>query len=169
MPEQSERIDFSSMSRDELTKLRADIDRAMAEAAAREHGFSLAELTAGTSNGHVARGKRGGRSAASTSSPPTPSEAKYRNPENPEQTWSGRGRRPQWVHEATANGRALADLGLESAERDCGRGPLPSASPVRSTCGGCCGRHGSGRLGSPFSSLALGGLRGVEAGRGPGP
>ncbi len=83
MPEQSERIDFSSMSRDELTKLRADIDRAMAEAAAREHGFSLAELTAGTSNGHVARGKRGGRSAASASSPPTPSEALYRNPENP--------------------------------------------------------------------------------------
>ncbi len=111
MPEQSERIDFSSMSRDELTKLRADIDRAMAEAAAREHGFSLAELVpGGGARGRAAGGKRGGRSAASTSSPPTPSDAKYRNPENPEQTWSGRGRRPQWVHEATANGRALADL-----------------------------------------------------------
>ncbi|WP_425415751.1 H-NS family nucleoid-associated regulatory protein [Paracoccus chinensis] len=29
---------------------------------------------------------------------------------NPEQTWSGRGRRPQWINEALEAGRTLDDL-----------------------------------------------------------
>ncbi len=120
-------IDLDSLSRADLAKLRADVDRAIAgaatrerraareaaEAAAREHGFSLAELTGGASPGRAAGAKRAGRSGTSDSSSPAPSEAKYRNPENPEQTWSGRGRRPQWVHEATANGRALEELAIQ--------------------------------------------------------
>jgi DNA-binding protein H-NS len=35
---------------------------------------------------------------------------KYRNPENPVQTWSGRGKRPLWVNEALASGKTLDDL-----------------------------------------------------------
>jgi DNA-binding protein H-NS len=114
-------IDLNSMSRAELTELRTQVDRAIASAGERdrkraleaventlrEHGLTMADLAPGTDKGRGA-GKRGGRSAASSSA--APSGAKYRNPENPEQTWSGRGRRPQWVHEATANGRALAEL-----------------------------------------------------------
>jgi DNA-binding protein H-NS len=37
-------------------------------------------------------------------------EAKYRHPENPELTWSGRGKRPQWVVDALASGMTLEDL-----------------------------------------------------------
>ena len=37
-------------------------------------------------------------------------EPKYRHPENPELTWSGRGRRPQWINEALDSGRTLEDL-----------------------------------------------------------
>ncbi len=108
-------IDLDSLSRADLAKLRADVDRAIAGAAeaAREHGFSLAELTGGASPGRATGAKRAGRSGTSDSSSPAPSEAKYRNPENPEQTWSGRGRRPQWVHGATANGRALEELAIQ--------------------------------------------------------
>ena len=35
---------------------------------------------------------------------------KYRNPDDPSQTWSGRGRRPRWVTQALEGGRTLDDL-----------------------------------------------------------
>ncbi len=35
---------------------------------------------------------------------------KYRNPENPALTWSGRGKRPQWVVEYLASGKTLEEL-----------------------------------------------------------
>jgi len=38
---------------------------------------------------------------------------RYRNPENPAQTWSGRGARPRWVDTLLERGFGLADLELE--------------------------------------------------------
>src|SRR5512132_2382842 len=35
---------------------------------------------------------------------------KYRNPDNPEEVWSGRGRQPKWVQAALAEGQTLDDL-----------------------------------------------------------
>jgi DNA-binding protein H-NS len=104
-------IDLNSMSRAELVKLRADVEKAIAtlanrerktardaaERVAAEHGFSLAELTGG---------------AVSTKRSKAKSPAKYRNPANPAQTWSGRGRRPAWINTAAAAGRDLADFGI---------------------------------------------------------
>ncbi len=37
-------------------------------------------------------------------------EPKYRNPNNPKQTWSGRGKQPDWVQHALAAGQTLPDL-----------------------------------------------------------
>jgi len=39
-----------------------------------------------------------------------PSVIKYRNPANPEQGWSGHGRRPQWVLNWLDQGKALEEL-----------------------------------------------------------
>jgi len=105
-------MDLDSLSRDELLKLRGQVEKAIAsladrerrraldaaERAAAEHGFSLAQLTGVT----VARGR------AKAGSLP----AKYRNPANHDQTWSGRGRRPDWVNAALAEGKALSDLAI---------------------------------------------------------
>ena len=113
--------DYGTMSRAELTKLRKDIDKAIAtvgdrdkrnalkaaEAAAREHGFSLTDLTAAMSEGK--RG-RGAAKAANTSDTPA---VRFRNPEDHTQTWSGRGRRPAWYNEALAAGRPIDDLQAE--------------------------------------------------------
>ncbi|WP_373050500.1 H-NS histone family protein [Thalassovita aquimarina] len=63
------------------------------EAKAKELGFSLAELTA-------AKGK-GVRPA---------SVAKYRNPDDPDQTWTGKGRRPAWFVTAIEAGKKPEDL-----------------------------------------------------------
>ncbi|TNC45043.1 H-NS histone family protein [Rubellimicrobium rubrum] len=110
------------MTRAELVELRGKIDRAIAAAGerdrqralkaaedlAREHGFSLAELVgSGTAKGRSAGTKRGPRADATSSAP---SNAKYRNPDNADQTWSGRGRRPAWFNEALAQGRSAEEL-----------------------------------------------------------
>ncbi|MEL6609450.1 MAG: H-NS histone family protein [Pseudomonadota bacterium] len=97
-------IDLTSMSKAELQSLQKDVTKAIAdfddrqkrdalaklEAQAREMGFSLAELT-------------GAKKAKSTNPP------KYRNPENAEQTWTGRGRQPGWVKDLLASGKSLDD------------------------------------------------------------
>jgi DNA-binding protein H-NS len=65
------------------------------EAFARNLGYSLAELV-GTE-----------MKTARASAP-----AKYRYPENPALTWSGRGRKPQWFVEALAAGKMAEDLAI---------------------------------------------------------
>lgn len=107
--------EYETMSRQELMKMRGEIDRAIAsvgdrdkraalkaaEAAAREHGFSLSELAPLTATKGRGRG--------------TGAPARYRNPDNPDQTWSGRGRRPRWINEAEAAGRPLSDMRIQGA------------------------------------------------------
>jgi len=36
--------------------------------------------------------------------------AKYRNPDNPSETWAGRGRKPKWVQDRLDQGTPLDDL-----------------------------------------------------------
>lgn len=35
---------------------------------------------------------------------------KFRNPENPKETWGGQGKRPNWLKAALASGKTLQDL-----------------------------------------------------------
>lgn len=105
-------IDLSTLSLDELKALRRNVDRAIdgwqerkrrealaaAEEAARNHGFNLAEL--GVAAG---RTRRAGKPA---------SAARYANPADPTQTWSGRGRRPAWINAALDSGKSLDDLAI---------------------------------------------------------
>lgn len=97
-------VDLNSLSLEELTALSKDVSKAIEnfqtrkraealaaiEAAAKVHGFTLAELTDGA-----------------IKSKPAPKPAKYRHPENSEVTWSGRGRQPAWIKEALAEGKSL--------------------------------------------------------------
>jgi DNA-binding protein H-NS len=96
--------DLNGMSLDELKALQKDVAKAIdgyqnrkkadalaaVDALAREHGFTLFELVGGTSKAKAA-----------------PRPAKYRHPENPAVTWSGRGRQPAWIKEALAAGKSL--------------------------------------------------------------
>ena len=51
----------------------------------------------------------GGKAAKATGTKGAP---KYAHPENPEMTWTGRGRQPNWVKEALASGKALEDMAI---------------------------------------------------------
>lgn len=43
-------------------------------------------------------------------------KVKYRDPNNSANTWSGRGKRPTWLNEATANGAKLEDFEVKETE-----------------------------------------------------
>lgn len=93
---------IEKMSHAELVELRAEIDRLIAEKQtseraalkqrladlAKAQGFSLDEI--------VGKGRKS-RGAV---------PVKYRDPKNPENTWTGRGRTPRWIVAATKGGRA---------------------------------------------------------------
>jgi len=40
---------------------------------------------------------------------------KYRNPENAEETWTGRGKKPKWVEAALAQGQSIDALLIQTA------------------------------------------------------
>jgi DNA-binding protein H-NS len=104
-------IDLDNLSKEELTQLQKDVTRAIAkadirekqkalaaaESAARDFGYSLDEvLTA-----------RAGKTKAK--SPP-----KFRDPKNPANTWSGMGRKPDWLKAALDAGSSLDELRIAS-------------------------------------------------------
>ncbi len=102
-------IDLNTLSLKELKDLQSQVAKAIAgfedrkkkealvelEEKARAMGYSLAELT-GTS---VAR-KR------------SPAIAKYANPADASDTWSGRGRKPRWFDAALRSGKKPEDLAI---------------------------------------------------------
>lgn len=102
-------IDLNSMTHKELVKLKKDVDKAMvdaddrdrrealkaAEQAVAKYGFSLSEISGGKGRGKGKRGK---------------AAPKYRNPADHEQTWSGMGRKPHWIHDAISSGVDITDL-----------------------------------------------------------
>jgi DNA-binding protein H-NS len=105
-------IDLSKLSIEELENLVRD---AQAEIVSRKEAEKqrvldqIRELAAsiGTTPEELLRQQAGGRGRGAKV------EAKYRHPDDPSQTWSGRGKRPQWVNDALAAGKSLEDLAVE--------------------------------------------------------
>ena len=97
--------DLEKMTYAELTEMEAKIERIKLEKQnseraavrkqlmdmAKEHGFDIRELMDGR--------KKGKGTVA----------AKYRDPKNPENTWTGRGRMPRWMVAATRGEKASKD------------------------------------------------------------
>jgi DNA-binding protein H-NS len=102
-------FDLEALSLSELKKMQRDIvkalttyeerqkaeARAKVDAFARELGYSLVELVDSD-----AKPKR------------APFAPKYRHPENPAFTWSGRGRKPQWFVVALEAGKTAEDMAI---------------------------------------------------------
>jgi len=96
---------LGKMSYAELAELRTQVDRSMVEKQnservalrqkladlAKEHGLTLDEV--------LGKGRKGKGSVA----------PKYRDPKNPENTWTGRGRMPLWMVAATKGNKAKKD------------------------------------------------------------
>ncbi|MFK7752280.1 MAG: H-NS family nucleoid-associated regulatory protein [Sedimentitalea sp.] len=98
------------MSRKELLKLGKDVEKALVEAEGRERAEALKAAEKAAADFGFSLGELAGKPSRKNAAPKAQSQAKYRNPENGNQTWSGRGRKPNWVHDALANGTDLATL-----------------------------------------------------------
>lgn len=83
---------------------------------AADEGLSLDDLLEGstaTSAEEKPAAKRGRRSGAKATKAAKPAPViKYRNPANPDQGWSGRGRKPQWALDWIAQGKSLDELAV---------------------------------------------------------
>ncbi|HYO12462.1 MAG TPA: H-NS histone family protein [Thermoanaerobaculia bacterium] len=102
-------IDLSKLSIEELEILARDVQAEIVarKEAERERVLQQMRELAGslgmTLEEVLRMEKRGGGGSGGV-------QAKYRHPDNPDLTWSGRGKRPAWVAEALASGKSLEDL-----------------------------------------------------------
>lgn len=110
-------IDLSALNLKELKKLARDVDkaittsearhrkeaRAAVEKVAKEFGVPVEELI----KSETPKPKREKRAPKAKKSTP-----KFRNPADPKQTWTGKGRRPAWYIAAIDAGKSEADLAV---------------------------------------------------------
>jgi DNA-binding protein H-NS len=100
-------MNLKSMSIDKLSELREQVDAALSTKIVEERRAvqdQLGRLERLATNGLRARGGRGG--ARGSVAP------KYRNPENPSETWAGRGLKPRWLAAALKSGKKLEDFSI---------------------------------------------------------
>jgi DNA-binding protein H-NS len=99
------------MSIDKLSKLRDQVDAILNSKVAEERRVVTSQLGRldRLAGGARAKGVRGGPRGAVA--------PKYRNPDNPEETWAGRGLKPRWLAAALKSGKKLEDFSIEASER----------------------------------------------------
>jgi DNA-binding protein H-NS len=112
-------MNLKSMSIDALIGLRGKIDTVLGSKVADERRSletELAKLTRFETGG--SRSKSGmGRGARGKVAP------KYRNPENPAETWAGRGLKPRWLAAAIKTGKKLDDFRIAGTAKDAAAKP----------------------------------------------
>ena len=95
-----EKLSYAELAELEVRIQRLKIEKQNSERAAvrkqlvdlaKQHGFDVRELL---------DGRRKGKGSVA---------AKYRDPKNPQNTWTGRGRMPRWLAAATRGGKASKD------------------------------------------------------------
>ena len=98
---------LKSMSVGQLQDLKSQIEATISEKVRvrrQELESELSKLVGYGGSGR--RGRPGGRRGAVA--------PKYRNPDNPAQTWAGRGLRPRWLTAAIKGGKKLEDFAIAS-------------------------------------------------------
>lgn len=98
-------LDIDSMSLDELKALQKQVARAIDGYKERQRQKALAELDAKAQEMGFSLNELMGAKKARKGGIP-----KYRHPADPSVTWTGKGRRPDWIKDALAKGKSLDDL-----------------------------------------------------------
>lgn len=92
-----------------LTRPKAAAMRAKINQYVKDHGYTIEELYGELSTAAAGKAKKpaGRKLAKSAGSKVAP---KYRNPANPGETWSGRGRQPRWLAALVEKGKEPSDF-----------------------------------------------------------
>lgn len=102
-------IDLSQYTPEQLDALAAAVAEQKRRKQREKIGEVRRKVTAlAKSEGYTIEELFGGAKAASGARKKV--EPKYRNGANPEQTWSGRGKRPRWLEAAIAGGKKIDDF-----------------------------------------------------------
>lgn len=118
-------MNLKSMSLEKLSKLKDQVDAALVAKVADERHTLEARLGALSriNNGSARRGRavmRGGAVAP-----------KYRNPDNPGETWAGRGLKPRWLTAALKAGHKIEDFLIAAVQGKAPRGRKPAAAKAK--------------------------------------
>ncbi|QXT39443.1 H-NS family nucleoid-associated regulatory protein [Gymnodinialimonas ceratoperidinii] len=101
------KAELGNLSIEELKKLQKDAAEAIATFENRKRADAIAELKAvAQKHGYKLEDLVGGK-GTKVARPP-----KYRHPNNPAMTWSGRGRQPNWIKDALGTGKSLDDFAI---------------------------------------------------------
>jgi DNA-binding protein H-NS len=103
-------MNLKSMSIDKLSQLREQVDAALSTKALEERRALQARLGKLERFAPSGLRTRGGRGSTRGSVAP-----KYRNPENPSETWAGRGLKPRWLAAALKSGKMLEDFSIAAS------------------------------------------------------
>lgn len=129
MATNAKKPDLAAFSLAELRELESEVRAAITEKEAAEKaailaefeqrakssGFSLADIFALPSRSLFRPKKEKAEKVEASGKGRGSVAAKYRNPENSLETWSGRGRQPVWVRDQIASGKTLDDLAIAPA------------------------------------------------------
>jgi DNA-binding protein H-NS len=107
-------MNLKSMSIDALMGLRGKIDAVLNGKVADERRTLESEL-AKLERFHAAGGRSKGAFGRGARGKVAP---KYRNPENPSETWAGRGLKPRWLTAAIKSGKKLDDFIIGGVGKD---------------------------------------------------
>ena len=100
-------MNLKSMSLDQLSRLKEQVTTALSARVIEERRAVQDQLSKLDRLG--ARGSRGNRVRGGTRGAVAP---KYRNPDNPAETWAGRGLKPRWLAAALKTGKKLEDFSI---------------------------------------------------------
>lgn len=105
-------MNIDNMTLSELKSLQKDLQRAISSYEARQKAAATAELEARAKELGFTLAELLGTAPLKAKSR-APVAPKYRNPDNPEETWTGRGRKPRWLAVAlTSVGKKLEDYAI---------------------------------------------------------
>jgi len=105
-------MNLKSMSIDNLSKLRNQVDAALSSKVIEERRTlqnELGKLSRLSADGLRLKGVSGGVRG--------PVAPKYRNPLNPAETWAGRGLKPRWLAAALKSGKKLEDFSIDAPKK----------------------------------------------------
>src|SRR5262249_33308885 len=111
---------LKSLSVDKLVVLRGQVEAALATKGTEQRRTLQTELgkLSRFSSGKGSGGVRGSRG---------PVASKYRNPDNPSETWAGRGLKPRWLVAALKSGKKIEELAIGKATKGSSKRTLRKA------------------------------------------
>nr|VFJ86071.1 MAG: DNA-binding protein H-NS [Candidatus Kentron sp. LFY]VFJ98698.1 MAG: DNA-binding protein H-NS [Candidatus Kentron sp. LFY] len=105
------KFDLSEIAFQDLVKLRNELDASIDSRREAEKQQLIEEIRQKiTERGFTMAEIFGGDDLVKNLKPHAPVAPKYHDPDNPEQKWSGRGRKPGWVVALLEKGRTLDEL-----------------------------------------------------------